>query len=441
MVYNGPAGQEITYYVTPLYEIMYAGGLSTNRHYIYAGGRPVVEVSTYNGVVTVRSLLVDHQGSISSVVTDSTGASLVSESFTAYGNRREASTWTGAPTSGELTTMNGVTRQGYTFQTVLGSMGLNHMNGRIEDSVTGRFLSPDPRGTIRGNTQSWNRYSYVNNNPLSFTDPTGFGSCNLEEVSGCTIGEKAAHLGNVDGAELPSSIGGYDLGDGSSSSTVFSEFEAAGFTNLAGDTWNSNGPTHDPRNFASPGGTVATVLPDETAAANAGADTAQSIRGTFNDPNLFSVEEFINGAAYFDNTQSSLSTVSVPALSGSYLAPAAFANALSDVSGWIGSAANVAEFASPLTAEAAHLIGLTTFGLETSADFTSARFGGISQAEAYTNVAVGIIGIAGAPLTMPGAVQYFMGNQLYKAVYGNSQAGWDALGSAFDAMSRSGLGP
>jgi RHS repeat-associated protein len=173
MIYNGPSGQEITYYATPLYERMFAGGLSTNRHYIYAVGRPVVEVSTYNGVVTVRSLLVDHQGSISSVVTDSTGASLASESFTAYGNRREASTWTGTPTSGELTTMNGVTREGYTFQTVLGSMGLNHMNARIEDAVTGRFLSPDTEGTIPGNTQSWNRYSYANNNPLSFTDPTG----------------------------------------------------------------------------------------------------------------------------------------------------------------------------------------------------------------------------------------------------------------------------
>jgi len=72
--------------------------------------------------------------------------------------------------------MNGVTRAGYTFQTVLGSMGLNHMNGRIEDSVTGRFLSPDPRGTMPGNTQSWNRYSYVLNNPLTLTDPTGFTS-------------------------------------------------------------------------------------------------------------------------------------------------------------------------------------------------------------------------------------------------------------------------
>jgi RHS repeat-associated protein len=175
MIYSGPSGNETTFYATPKFEKVYAGGGGEYRSYIYAGNRPVVVVMRNTASqIKVRSLLVDHQGSISSMVTDSTGASLVSESFTAYGNRREASTWTGAPTSGELTTMNGVTREGYTSQTVLGSMGLNHMNGRIEDSVTGRFLSPDPRGTIIGNTQSFNRYSYVNNNPLSFVDPSGF---------------------------------------------------------------------------------------------------------------------------------------------------------------------------------------------------------------------------------------------------------------------------
>ena len=51
------------------------------------------------------------------------------------------------------------------------------MGGRIEDAVLGRFISPDPRGTIPGSTQSWNRYSYVNNNPLSYIDPSGFDQC------------------------------------------------------------------------------------------------------------------------------------------------------------------------------------------------------------------------------------------------------------------------
>ena len=150
MIYSGPSGNETTFYATPMFEKVYAGGGGEYRSYIYAGNRPVVVVMRNTASqIKVRSLLVDHQGSISSIVTDSTGASLVGESFTAYGNRREASTWSGAPTSGELTTMNGVTREGYTFQTVLGSMGLNHMNGRIEDSVTGRFLSPGPQEQLR----------------------------------------------------------------------------------------------------------------------------------------------------------------------------------------------------------------------------------------------------------------------------------------------------
>ncbi len=53
-------------------------------------------------------------------------------------------------------------------------MGLIHMNGRVEDANIGRFLSPDPYVQDALNTQSFNRYSYVNNNPLTFTDPSGF---------------------------------------------------------------------------------------------------------------------------------------------------------------------------------------------------------------------------------------------------------------------------
>ncbi len=53
-------------------------------------------------------------------------------------------------------------------------MGLNHMKGRVQDAILGRFLSPDPHIPSRSNAQSYNRYSYVNNNPVSNIDPTGF---------------------------------------------------------------------------------------------------------------------------------------------------------------------------------------------------------------------------------------------------------------------------
>ncbi|MDZ4263964.1 MAG: RHS repeat-associated core domain-containing protein, partial [Pseudomonadota bacterium] len=49
-----------------------------------------------------------------------------------------------------------------------------HMNGRIYDSKLGRFLQADPIIQEPNNGQNFNRYSYVLNNPLSYTDPSGF---------------------------------------------------------------------------------------------------------------------------------------------------------------------------------------------------------------------------------------------------------------------------
>ena len=50
-----------------------------------------------------------------------------------------------------------------------------HMNGRVYDPDLGRFISADPTVQYPMNSQNYNRYYYVNNNPLSFTDPSGFG--------------------------------------------------------------------------------------------------------------------------------------------------------------------------------------------------------------------------------------------------------------------------
>jgi len=47
-------------------------------------------------------------------------------------------------------------------------------NGRIYDSELGRFLQADPNVQAPDNSQNLNRYSYVLNNPPSYTDPSGF---------------------------------------------------------------------------------------------------------------------------------------------------------------------------------------------------------------------------------------------------------------------------
>ena len=48
------------------------------------------------------------------------------------------------------------------------------MNGRIYDPLLGRMLSADVVVQYPKRLQSYNRYSYVMNNPLTLTDPTGF---------------------------------------------------------------------------------------------------------------------------------------------------------------------------------------------------------------------------------------------------------------------------
>jgi len=48
------------------------------------------------------------------------------------------------------------------------------MNGRIYDPALGRFMTPDPFVQFPTNLQSYNRYSYVLNNPLGYIDPSGY---------------------------------------------------------------------------------------------------------------------------------------------------------------------------------------------------------------------------------------------------------------------------
>jgi RHS repeat-associated protein len=178
-VYTGSIGTETTYHVGGLLEKVVNGGTTTYRHYIYGGdGLAAVYNRTTAGSNILTYALEDHQGSMAELVTNSSPGPVtdyVSESFTAFGNRRSGETWSGAPSTADETSINSVTRDGYTGQTALGvSMGLNHFNGRVQDANTGRFLSPDPNVPDPYNTQSYNRYSYVNNNPLSETDPSGF---------------------------------------------------------------------------------------------------------------------------------------------------------------------------------------------------------------------------------------------------------------------------
>jgi RHS repeat-associated core domain len=147
-----------------------AGGTVTWTDYLPAGGDTIGQrVSRSDGQSWVRYYTKDHLGSIA-VITDETGAVAERLSYDPWGKRRNPN-GTDDP-AGALTSQ---VSRGFTGHEMLDDVDLVHMNGRVYDPQLGRFLSADPFVKYPASTQGWNRYSYVDNNPLARVDPTGYG--------------------------------------------------------------------------------------------------------------------------------------------------------------------------------------------------------------------------------------------------------------------------
>ena len=61
------------------------------------------------------------------------------------------------------------------------TFGLYDYRARYYHPALGRFISADPLVPEPGNPQALNRYAYVRNNPLKYTDPSGHAICLDEE--------------------------------------------------------------------------------------------------------------------------------------------------------------------------------------------------------------------------------------------------------------------
>ena len=90
-------------------------------------------------------------------------------SFDAWGKRRNPD---GSPDPAGAITSEA--SRGFTGHEQLDQVGLIHMNGRVYDPLLARFGTPDPMTENPFSTQGWNRYSYVGNSPVNFTDPSGY---------------------------------------------------------------------------------------------------------------------------------------------------------------------------------------------------------------------------------------------------------------------------
>ena len=137
-----------------------------------AFGKLVAEYGTQaEGNGGVSYVLQDWQGSVRASV-NANGFIQARFDFTAFGE--EISLGVGMRGIEQGYSGDATSRNGYGL-TEKDSSGLNHTWFRKQEQRAGRWTSPDPyKGSMNlGNPQSFNRYSYVENEPTNFVDPSG----------------------------------------------------------------------------------------------------------------------------------------------------------------------------------------------------------------------------------------------------------------------------
>ncbi|WP_162823706.1 toxin TcdB middle/N-terminal domain-containing protein [Lysobacter sp. TY2-98] len=117
---------------------------------------------------TIRDdyLFFDRLGSLIRI-TDATGAVQDSLDYRAFGDRRSITDPSAAGTG------TAITPKGFGGHDTFDQIDVIHMGARLFDPGLGRFLQADPVVQSASSADGWNAYSYVLNNPLRYSDPTG----------------------------------------------------------------------------------------------------------------------------------------------------------------------------------------------------------------------------------------------------------------------------
>ncbi len=171
---------KVTYFIGNV-EIEYNGGITKYKRQL--GNYAIITETGTN--TTEAYLFTDHLGSIDTIA-DASGTILQQMSFSAWGERRLPTNWDQITIPNIRQQMDGFTNRGYTGHEMVDAFGIINMGGRLYDAALGRVLQADPFVQDPTNTQSFNRYTYVYNNPLSYTDPSGYFS--LRQALGIAIG-------------------------------------------------------------------------------------------------------------------------------------------------------------------------------------------------------------------------------------------------------------
>ncbi|MBV9990345.1 MAG: RHS repeat-associated core domain-containing protein, partial [Alphaproteobacteria bacterium] len=145
-----------------------SGSTTTYNDYITVPGVGIVALRNKIGTtVSWYYMALDHLGSISAI-TDASKSVSERLSYDPWGKRRNAN-----GTDNSACSITSLTTRGYTGHEMLDSFCLINMNARTYDPSLGRFQGADSIIPNPGYSQAYNRYAYVYDNPLAYTDPSG----------------------------------------------------------------------------------------------------------------------------------------------------------------------------------------------------------------------------------------------------------------------------
>lgn len=152
-----------TYYLDYGYQITVDNGKEVSEIYTGYEENKYISITYTESGKDKKFLHSDELGSID-IITNEIGNVTHQYMYSSFGEKSEIF-------SGELSERVEI---GYTGHRDIDEFGLVNMKGRVYDPRVKRFLSSDPLLNDYYNLQSYNRYSYVLNNPLRYVDPTGF---------------------------------------------------------------------------------------------------------------------------------------------------------------------------------------------------------------------------------------------------------------------------
>jgi RHS repeat-associated protein len=185
LVTHDPAGATLDLGAMALRLTASTGSVVATRYYTFNGR--VVAQRAGSGVTWLAS---DNHGTDTTAI-DAASQAVTQRRFKPYGEPRgDAGSW--------------VNDKGFLHATA-DATGLTHLGARDYDPATGRFISRDPV-TDTTDPQQLNGFAYSNNNPVTFSDPTGL---EHDEEAGSGIVYCDDHCGGSPADEAAKNFSGH----------------------------------------------------------------------------------------------------------------------------------------------------------------------------------------------------------------------------------------